>query len=67
MECKGRVSGLVDFVLNLDNCSEDPPGDFGHYLGLEVMTEKKLPSKTLLLWDVVGPRASVHGWACTLG
>lgn len=60
MECKGRVSGLVDFVLNLDDCSEDPPGNFAHSLGLEVTTEK-LPSKTSLLWDAVGPRASVHG------
>lgn len=49
--CRGS-----SFVLNLDNYSEDPPGNFGHSLDLEVTTEK-LWSKTLFLWGVVGPRA----------
>lgn len=49
MECKGRVSGPLDFVLNLDNYFEDPPGNFGHCLGIEVTTEKRLLSKTVSL------------------
>lgn len=41
VECKSRVSRLVDFVLNLANCSEDPSRNC-HRLGLEVTTEEKL-------------------------
>lgn len=43
------MSGPLDFVLNLDNYSEDPPGNFGHCLGFEVTTEKRLLSKTASL------------------